>query len=116
MESVASSEVIAADGQMVHIREGRQVSLLMDYDINTVGIPTLQLVLFGYAINLDVRNVPTAVLDRSHSAISRKLVGELQATQTFRIASRAGPARDPQVRMVNCGSGPAPLPVSISAQ
>ena len=41
-----------------------------------VGIPALQLTLFGYAINLDVRDVPTAVLDRAHSALSRKLVGE----------------------------------------
>mgnify|MGYP002624441066 FL=1 len=50
-----------------------------------VGIPALQLVLFGYAINLDVRNVPTALLDRTDSALSRKLVGELAATQTFRL-------------------------------
>lgn len=50
-----------------------------------VGIPSLQLVLFGYAINLDVRHVPTAVLDRAQSALSRKLVGELAATQTFHI-------------------------------
>ena len=50
-----------------------------------VGIPSLQLVLFGYAINLDIRQVPTAVLDRSASAFSRKVVGELGATQTFRI-------------------------------
>lgn len=50
-----------------------------------VGIPSLQLVLFGYAIQLDVRHVPTAVLDRSNSALSRKLVGELEATQTFRV-------------------------------
>jgi ABC-2 type transport system permease protein len=49
------------------------------------GIPSLQLVLFGYAINMDVRNVPTAVLDRSQSALSRRVVGELAATQTFRI-------------------------------
>ena len=49
------------------------------------GIPALQLVLFGFAINMDVRGVPTAVLDHSHSAISRRLVGELAATQTFRI-------------------------------
>jgi hypothetical protein len=41
-EMVASSEAIASDGQVVHIREGQQVSMLMDYDINTVGIPTLQ--------------------------------------------------------------------------
>ncbi len=54
-----------------------------------VGIPSLQLVLFGYAINLDVRHIPTAVLDRSQSTLSRKLVGELAATQTFRIVRSA---------------------------
>jgi ABC-2 type transport system permease protein len=50
-----------------------------------VGVPTLQLVLFGFAINMDVRKVPTAVLDRSHTALSRRILGELAATQTFRI-------------------------------
>jgi len=54
-----------------------------------VGIPALQLVLFGYAIDVDVRNVPTAVLDRSQSAESRKLLGELQATQTFDLVREA---------------------------
>jgi ABC-2 type transport system permease protein len=49
------------------------------------GIPALQLVLFGYAINMDVRHIPTAVLDRSQSTLSRKLVGELEASQTFRV-------------------------------
>jgi ABC-2 type transport system permease protein len=53
-----------------------------------IGVPTLQLVLFGYAINLDVRDVPTAVLDRSRSALSRRLLGELAATQTFRLERR----------------------------
>ena len=50
-----------------------------------VGIPSLQLILFGYAINLDVRHVPTAVLDQDRSSLSRKVVGELEATQTFRV-------------------------------
>ncbi len=50
-----------------------------------VGIPSLQLVLFGYAIDMDVRQVSTAVLDRSQSPRSRKLLGELEATQTLRI-------------------------------
>jgi ABC-2 type transport system permease protein len=53
-----------------------------------VGIPALQLVLFGYAINLDIRHIPTAVLDRSASAFSRKLVAELEATQTFQVERR----------------------------
>jgi ABC-2 type transport system permease protein len=54
-----------------------------------VGIPALQLVLFGYAIDMDVRHVPTAVLDRSQSAESRKLLGELEATQTFALVREA---------------------------
>lgn len=54
-----------------------------------VGIPALQLVLFGYAIDLDVRHVPTAVLDRSQTAESRRLLGELQATQTFDLVREA---------------------------
>jgi ABC-2 type transport system permease protein len=54
-----------------------------------IGIPTLQLVLFGYAINLDVRGIRTAVLDRAQSALSRKLLGELEATQTFELTVRA---------------------------
>jgi ABC-type multidrug transport system ATPase subunit/ABC-type multidrug transport system permease subunit len=47
------------------------------------GVPLLQLILFGYAINQDVRGVATAVLDRSQSAASRRVLGELAATQTF---------------------------------
>jgi ABC-2 type transport system permease protein len=64
-----------------------------------VGIPSLQLVLFGYAINLDVRQVPTAVLDRSHTALSRRLLGELVATQTFRMA-RAVTSETAGIRML----------------
>jgi len=52
-----------------------------------VGIPSLQLMLFGYAINLDVRNVPAAVVDQAESALSRRLVGELEATRAFRVRS-----------------------------
>ena len=45
-----------------------------------VGLPITQLLLFGYAINQDVRHVRTAVVDQSRSEISRRLIGELGAT------------------------------------
>ena len=45
-----------------------------------VGIPTMQLVLFGYAINLDVRNLETAVLDLADTSRSRELVAGMAAT------------------------------------
>lgn len=48
-----------------------------------VGIPTIQLLLFGYAINFDVRGVSTAVLDQSQTSLSRRLLGDLKATQVL---------------------------------
>jgi ABC-2 type transport system permease protein len=53
-----------------------------------VGVPAVQLLLFGYAINQDVRHVKTAVVDHSNSFISRQLIDQLQATQTFRVCRR----------------------------
>lgn len=53
-----------------------------------VGVPAVQLLLFGYAINQDVRHIKTAVVDHSNSFISRQLIGQLEATQTFRIEKR----------------------------
>ena len=41
-----------------------------------IGIPTLQLLLFGFAINLDIRNLPAAVLDESNTWRSRELIAE----------------------------------------
>ncbi len=53
-----------------------------------IGVPAIQLLLFGYAINQDVRQVSTALVDHANSYISRQLVGHLEATQTFRITQR----------------------------
>ena len=48
-----------------------------------VGIPTLQLLLFGFAINLDVRHLPAAVLDEANTWRSRELVAELASSQVL---------------------------------
>jgi ABC-2 type transport system permease protein len=68
-----------------------------------VGIPALQLALFGYAINLDVRDVATALVDASDTALSRRLVGELEATQTFRVQTRARSEAD-AIRLLERGA------------
>ncbi|MEX2182483.1 MAG: ABC transporter permease [Gemmatimonadaceae bacterium] len=47
--------------------------------------PAIQLVLFGYAIQTDVRNLPTVVLDDSRTTESRLLVQTLANTDVFRI-------------------------------
>ena len=50
-----------------------------------VGIPILQLVLFGYAINTDPKDLPTAVISSDPSPMTRSLVVALQNTGYFRI-------------------------------
>lgn len=49
------------------------------------GLPAIQLLLFGYAIQTDVRKLPTVVLDESRSSESRALVQVLQNTDNFRV-------------------------------
>lgn len=53
-----------------------------------VGIPTMQLILFGYAINLDVRGLEAAVLDQADTARSRELVAEIGASQVLDLRYR----------------------------
>jgi ABC-2 type transport system permease protein len=50
-----------------------------------VGIPILQLMLFGYAINADPRQLPTAVLGYENGPASRAIVAALQNSTYFRI-------------------------------
>jgi ABC-2 type transport system permease protein len=59
-----------------------------------VGIPTMQLVLFGYAINLDVRHLEAAVLDEADTARSRELVAGMEATDVIDFRFRAATAAD----------------------
>lgn len=52
-----------------------------------VGIPAVQLTLFGYAIRTEVRHLPTVVLDESRSSESRRLVDVMRNTKNFDIVA-----------------------------
>ena len=53
-----------------------------------IGIPVLQLVLFGYAINMDPKSLPMAVVAAESSPYSRSLVRSLEASGYFRVVAR----------------------------
>jgi ABC-2 type transport system permease protein len=53
------------------------------------GAPLLQLFLFGYAANTDVRDTRTFLVDHDHTAESRLLADALTASGHFRIAGRS---------------------------
>ena len=50
-----------------------------------VMIPLIQLMLFGYAINTMVRNIPIAVVDNSGSAAARAITEQVRVTQVVDI-------------------------------
>jgi len=50
-----------------------------------VGIPLMQLVLFGFAINTDPKRLPTVVFDADHSVFSRSFVASLDNSGYFDI-------------------------------
>ena len=54
-----------------------------------VGIPVVQLVLFGFAINSDPKHLPTAVIDADRSEFSRLIVSRLAHDRLFRLHQAA---------------------------
>ncbi len=50
-----------------------------------VGVPLMQILLFGYAINFDVRHLATVVHDQANSSMSREFIAQLSATQVLRV-------------------------------
>lgn len=53
-----------------------------------VGVPIIQLVLFGYAINTDPKGLPTALVSADTGPLARSLVASLQNTGYFRITAQ----------------------------
>jgi len=57
-------------------------------------MPVLQLILFGYVVAVDVRNLSTAVVDLDHSAISAKLEASFAGSGYFRIVAHPSSESD----------------------
>ncbi|HEY3486645.1 MAG TPA: ABC transporter permease [Gammaproteobacteria bacterium] len=53
-----------------------------------VGIPLIQIMLFGYAINTDVRHLQAAVADQSGTQLSRRLIEDIQASQVLDVVTK----------------------------
>jgi len=53
-------------------------------------LPALQTIIFGYAVNMDVKNIPVAVMDLDNSAESRDLVAVMASSGYFVTEARIG--------------------------
>ncbi|ENM5765853.1 ABC transporter permease [Vibrio mimicus] len=69
----------------VLVKEFRQLSRDRITFGMVVMIPLIQLLLFGFAINTDVRNIPIGIVDQSHSTFGRLLVESVKVTQVVTV-------------------------------
>src|SRR5678816_3599054 len=91
--------LIIARKELLQLRRDRPTLAMM------LVLPVVQLLLFGYAINTDVRHIPTVVYDDDRTAESRDfaqgmratgfydLVGEVRSYSEIERALRTGVAR-----------------------
>ena|SRR5438093_12354424 len=67
-----------------------------------VGIPIMQLILFGFAINADPKALPTAVLSADNSIFSRSFIRAMENSGYFRVNYMVGKPADGE-RMLELG-------------
>ena len=60
-----------------------------------LGVPTMMLLLYGYALNWDVRDVPTLVIDHDRTPASRALVLAMEGSRYFRVVG--APASEAEI-------------------
>ena len=70
--------------EFVQMRRDRLTFAMM------VGVPVMQLLLFGYAINADPKALPAAVLSADNSSFSRSFLVALENSGYFRLVRDAG--------------------------
>jgi ABC-2 type transport system permease protein len=88
----------------------RKEFIQMRRDRMTLGIifliPLVQLLLFGYAIQTEVKHIPTVVFDQSLSAESRELTEAFSASNYFDIVASVGSYEEVN-RMIDSGRAQA---------
>lgn len=73
-----------AGKEIIHVtRDWR--TLLMSF-----GLPLLMVILFGYAITFDIRDIRLAIYDADKSIESRELISKFSSSEYFKIVSMAG--------------------------
>jgi ABC-2 type transport system permease protein len=59
-----------------------------------IGIPLVQIIIFGYAINFDPKDLPVKVLSADNSIFSRDLVQAMENSGYFRITGTVGSEKE----------------------
>ena len=92
MLSIARINAIATK-EIIHLRRDRLTGGMI------AGIPIIMTLLFGFAINQDIRHLRAAYVDYANTTASRALVADAAATQVIDIVARANSASELEAMM-----------------
>lgn len=67
--------------EFFHIFRDRRTMLIL------LGMPIVQIILFGFAITTEVKNVRVAVLDPSNDVVTRQIIDRMDASEYFTITT-----------------------------
>ena len=80
-----------ASGQLRVLGLMRKEFILVFRDRGTIAmlilIPLMQLIVFGFAIDLDPKHLPTAIISYDHSPLTRLFINNLQTSRYFNVVS-----------------------------
>lgn len=89
------AEVLKSMGKKINFSAGRILAVMHKELIQLwcdkptltmiIFMPIMQIVIFGYAINMDPKQLPTAIYMRDDSLLSRSFISGLQASDYFNI-------------------------------
>jgi drug efflux transport system permease protein len=65
------------------VRDARSLGMAL-------AVPVMMLLLYGYALSLDVDHIPTMIYDQSRTPESRELIRQFQGSKYFEIAGATG--------------------------
>lgn len=68
--------------EFYHIFRDRRTMLIL------LVMPIVQIILFGFAITTEVKNVRVAILDPSNDALTRRIIDRLDASEYFTVITR----------------------------
>lgn len=68
--------------EFFHIFRDRRTMLIL------LGMPVVQIILFGFAITTEVKNVRVAVLDPSNDVVTRRIIDRVNASEYFIVTRR----------------------------
>ena len=68
--------------EFFHIFRDRRTMLIL------LGMPIVQIILFGFAITTEVKNVRVAVLDPSNDVVTRRIIDRMDASEYFTVICR----------------------------